>query len=57
MQERKTFTVPPGYEAIRDDEGRATGEIRPKIDTRCRKFGGNCVCQQDAECINARTIA
>lgn len=27
--ERKTFTVPPGYEARRDGEGRATGEVRP----------------------------
>lgn len=28
--ERKTFTIPPGYEAVRDSEGRATGEVRPR---------------------------
>lgn len=27
--DRKTFTIPPGYEAVRDSEGRATGEVRP----------------------------
>jgi hypothetical protein len=26
---RKTFTVPDGYEAVRDADGRATGEVRP----------------------------
>lgn len=29
-EERKTFTIPPGYEAVRDSEGRATGEVRPR---------------------------
>lgn len=29
-QQRKTFTVPDGSEAVRDDGGRATGEITPK---------------------------
>lgn len=28
-EDRKTFSVPPGYEAVRDAEDRATGEIRP----------------------------
>lgn len=28
--ERKTFTIPPGHEAVRDSEGRATGEVRPR---------------------------
>lgn len=27
--QRRTFEVPKGYEAVRDDEGRATGEVRP----------------------------
>lgn len=27
--ERSTFTIPDGYEAIRDADGRATGEVRP----------------------------
>lgn len=27
--DRKTFTVPDGFEAVRDEEGRATGEVRP----------------------------
>lgn len=27
---RKTFTIPPGHEAVRDSEGRATGEVRPR---------------------------
>jgi hypothetical protein len=27
--ERKTFTIQPGYEAVRDGDGRATGEVRP----------------------------
>jgi hypothetical protein len=26
---RKTFPIPPGHEAVRDSEGRATGEVRP----------------------------
>jgi hypothetical protein len=26
---RHTFAVPAGYEAVRDSDGRATGEIRP----------------------------
>ena len=30
--ERKTFTVPPGYEAVRDSEGRATGALAPEQD-------------------------
>ena len=29
-QRRTTFTVPEGFEAVRDAEGRATGEVRPK---------------------------
>lgn len=29
--ERKTFTIPPGHEAVRDSEGRATGEVRPRL--------------------------
>jgi hypothetical protein len=29
VQDRKTFTVPDGFEAVRDEEGRATGEVRP----------------------------
>jgi Lar family restriction alleviation protein len=28
--DRKTFTVPDGFEAVRDAEGRATGEVRPQ---------------------------
>lgn len=28
-QDRKTFVVPDGYEAVRDADGRATGAIRP----------------------------
>jgi hypothetical protein len=28
MEDRRTFTIPPGYEAVRDEEGRATGELR-----------------------------
>lgn len=28
---RQTFTVPEGYEAIRDAEGRATGEVQPVL--------------------------
>lgn len=28
-ESRHTFTIPPGFEAVRDHEGRATGEIRP----------------------------
>jgi hypothetical protein len=28
-ERRNTFTVPDGYEAVRDAEGRATGEVRP----------------------------
>ena len=27
-ESRRTFTIPPGFEAIRDSDGRATGEIR-----------------------------
>jgi hypothetical protein len=27
--ERQTFTIPEGYEAVRDAEGRATGEVQP----------------------------
>jgi hypothetical protein len=30
VETRKTFTIPPGYEAVRDGEGRATGEVRPQ---------------------------
>lgn len=30
MQDRQTFTVPEGHEAVRDAEGRATGETQPK---------------------------
>ena len=26
---RGTFTIPPGHEAVRDENGRATGEVRP----------------------------
>jgi hypothetical protein len=29
-EHRGTFPIPPGHEAVRDDTGRATGEIRPK---------------------------
>jgi hypothetical protein len=29
VADRQTFTVPDGYEAVRDHEGRATGEIKP----------------------------
>lgn len=32
-QDRKTFTVPDGHVAIRDSEGRATGETRPIDDS------------------------
>ena len=32
--ERKTFTVPPGYEAVRDSEGRATGALAPEQETQ-----------------------
>lgn len=28
-QDRQTFEVPDGFEAVRDEQGRATGEIRP----------------------------
>lgn len=28
-EHRQTFTIPDGYEAIRDADGRATGEVRP----------------------------
>ncbi|WP_404470790.1 hypothetical protein [Bradyrhizobium ottawaense] len=28
---RKTFPIPPGHEAVRDSEGRATGEVRPRL--------------------------
>lgn len=28
-ESRHTFTIPPGFEAVRDHEGRATGEIHP----------------------------
>lgn len=29
--DRKTFEVPEGHEAVRDEEGRATGEVRPVV--------------------------
>ncbi|MCK1668646.1 dATP/dGTP diphosphohydrolase domain-containing protein [Bradyrhizobium sp. 153] len=39
---RDTFTVPPGHEAVRDAEGRATGETRAKdCVTYC---GAACTC-------------
>ncbi|SFZ81617.1 hypothetical protein SAMN02983003_0596 [Devosia enhydra] len=28
-QKRNTFVIPEGHEAVRDSEGRATGETRP----------------------------
>ena len=30
-EHRRTFTVPPGYEPVFDENGRATGEIRPAL--------------------------
>lgn len=31
MTRRHTFTIPEGYEAVHDAEGRATGEVRPVV--------------------------
>lgn len=28
---RQTFAIPDGFEAVRDEQGRATGEVRPAI--------------------------
>lgn len=30
---RNTFEVPEGFEAVRDDDGRATGELKPVAPT------------------------
>lgn len=54
-ESRHTFTIPPGFEAVRDHEGRATGEIRPvtpatelvgRLLEPCRDFGGEMIVRE-----------
>lgn len=45
--ERKTFTIPPGYEAVRDSEGRATGEVRPQSSAETARLDWQTASQAD----------